>query len=554
MFMLLSVAVQAQRDYEKYAKTFLTEHCQYNPYSMRVVKETDDFVVLTSTKKPSFVILARDKYDDILPNPVLAYSTESAIYPDKDGVVDGDIFAYYTQVLHQLRKDSVTYNGYEGFTGEKRLKTVVFGQQKFDMLIIGERGMRVAGCVPTAATQMMYYHKWPEYTHGKYLFYRPDDNGYVFRINVEGMHLNWPTDCSIYNSTTRRLIAPDRFLAINGLLFEADFGLERTSANMQFCKRSFVTHYGYSRKMIFCNNQEEGKMLRALRSELDVDRPVMVGRWGHAFIIDGYDSDFFHFNLGWYGYHDGYYRIFPEIGRQSEHDSWEMILGIMPEHKEQFTEKTVTLTQPGTLSDYITAEDYDNLGSLKVIGPINGKDIRLLRDLSGGAKVDVPIEKRGVLSSLDLSAASIVASKDVYNEYWEFSDEHKKYTDCHEWSDCWQEEVIPHKAYVTRMFTIKNQIGLDMFCECDGLETIILPTNVTHIGWEAFGECTMLRSITIPPSVKYVKDNIFRRCKSLLEIHCDRNASFVKCDTTATDTTFTHPFKGLYPYTSVIPE
>ena len=517
------------------------------------MKKTDDLALYVNERKHAFVLLANEKYDDVLENPVLAYSTESSVQDEKN-TSDADMIGYYTRVLRQLKADSVVYKRPANYVGQRHLPTVIFGQQKFDMLIIGERGMRVAGCVPTSATQMMYYHKWPEYAHGRYLFYRPNDG--VLAINVEGMHLNWPADCSIYNNTNRRLIAPDRFLAINGMLFEANFGHERTSANMEFCKRSFVEHYGYSRKMVHSYDLEEDKMLNALRREIDAERPVMVGRWGHAFIIDGYDDDYLHFNLGWYGYRDGYYRIFPNFGRKAANDGWEMITGIMPEHKEKeaFTEKTVTLTQPGTLADHITEDDYDNLGKLKVIGAMNGKDIRLLRELSGGASIDVPVEKRGVLSSLDLSEATIMGAKEVYNEYWNFSDEHKSYMDCHEWNDCWQEEIIPHKAYITKLFTRKNEIGIRMFSGCDGLENIILPKNITHFGWSAFAGCTMLKSITIPSSVKYVKNNSFSQCKSLLEIHCDRKAQFIHCDTTATDTTVKHPFTGLYPYTDIIPE
>ena len=52
-----------------------------------------------------------------------------------------------------------------------------------------------------------------------------------------------------------------------------------------------------------------------LRTELDAGRPVMyagfaVSQNGHGWIIDGYDNeDYFHMNMGWYGYNDGWYLI-----------------------------------------------------------------------------------------------------------------------------------------------------------------------------------------------------------------------------------------------------
>ena len=39
-------------------------------------------------------------------------------------------------------------------------------------------------------------------------------------------------------------------------------------------------------------------------------QPVYVSGSGHSFVCDGIDSDgMFHFNLGWYGYADGYYPL-----------------------------------------------------------------------------------------------------------------------------------------------------------------------------------------------------------------------------------------------------
>ena len=52
-----------------------------------------------------------------------------------------------------------------------------------------------------------------------------------------------------------------------------------------------------------------------IRIELDNGRPVMYGASGtgspgHAFILDGYNSDdYFHINMGWYGWNDAWYAV-----------------------------------------------------------------------------------------------------------------------------------------------------------------------------------------------------------------------------------------------------
>lgn len=79
-----------------------------------------------------------------------------------------------------------------------------------------------------------------------------------------------------------------------------------------------------------------------LRTELDLGRPVMYSSTGpgsprHAFICDGYTNDnYFHMNLGWYGYNNGWYKIsaFSFINRYGSARTYnresKIIIGIEP--------------------------------------------------------------------------------------------------------------------------------------------------------------------------------------------------------------------------------
>ena len=46
-------------------------------------------------------------------------------------------------------------------------------------------------------------------------------------------------------------------------------------------------------------------------------------------------------------------------------------------------EKRVTLTQAGTLSSQIAAEEKLNITNLSITGPINGTDILFIREMAG---------------------------------------------------------------------------------------------------------------------------------------------------------------------------
>ena len=68
---------------------------------------------------------------------------------------------------------------------------------------------------------------------------------------------------------------------------------------------------------------------------------------------------------------------------------------------------TVTLLQAGTLPDQISDAEKYQITDLKVVGDINGTDLRLIRDMAGrDANGD---ETAGKLAILDLSGANIVA-------------------------------------------------------------------------------------------------------------------------------------------------
>ena len=76
----------------------------------------------------------------------------------------------------------------------------------------------------------------------------------------------------------------------------------------------------------------------------------------------------------------------------------------------------VTLTEAGTLPDEIASDQKYSITSLKVSGPINGTDVRYLREMAGavaykGEGTD------GKLVNLDLTGANIVEGGDYYYSF-----------------------------------------------------------------------------------------------------------------------------------------
>lgn len=74
------------------------------------------------------------------------------------------------------------------------------------------------------------------------------------------------------------------------------------------------------------------------------------------------------------------------------------------------SQTVVELTEAGTLQEKVP--DYSNVTSLVVSGPINGTDLRYIREMAGIKVSGGP--SQGKLSELDLSDARIVAGGDYY--------------------------------------------------------------------------------------------------------------------------------------------
>ena len=64
--------------------------------------------------------------------------------------------------------------------------------------------------------------------------------------------------------------------------------------------------------------------------------------------------------------------------------------------------KSVTLTEAGTLTKFISDDELNTLTELTVSGPINGSDIQIIRAMGG------------TLKTLDLRNANIVAGGNSY--------------------------------------------------------------------------------------------------------------------------------------------
>ena len=139
---------------------------------------------------------------------------------------------------------------------------------------------------------------------------------------------------------------------------------------------------------------------------------------------------------------------------------------------------TIELEKAGTLPDRIASSKKYKITNLKIIGEINGTDLRMIREMAGSNSNGNSTD--GKLSVLDLSEAKIVKGGDCYlNNGYDY--------------------------------TSNDVIGSRAFLGCSGLTSLTLPADITSIGDEAFQGCSGLTSIYVyAEKVPKIDSNAFK--------------------------------------------
>ena len=131
---------------------------------------------------------------------------------------------------------------------------------------------------------------------------------------------------------------------------------------------------------------------------------------------------------------------------------------------------TVNLTEAGTLASMIPQDKKNIIEELKVVGPIDERDIEVMKDLCG---------YNGMLTAIDLSDASIVdGAKTVAN-------------------------VLPQEAFQStyslgHVVLPKNLTAIGSYAFMDsGIEELVLPKTVTSIGRDVFYYARNLKALSV---------------------------------------------------------
>lgn len=168
------------------------------------------------------------------------------------------------------------------------------------------------GCAATAMAQIMKFHNWPEQGVGHYS-YEHQSFGTISSNFSEHVY-DWSNMIDRYNNGEYSNVQADAVALLMkdcGVSLNMNYG-PVSGASIYSYSPAFKNYFRYSSRTVNRSGCETAEFTKIITDELQEGRPIIycgTGEdGGHAFVVDGYDTNYFlHVNWGWGGYSDGYF-------------------------------------------------------------------------------------------------------------------------------------------------------------------------------------------------------------------------------------------------------
>lgn len=168
------------------------------------------------------------------------------------------------------------------------------------------------GCAATAMAQIMKFHNWPEQGVGHYS-YEHQSFGTISSNFSEHVY-DWTNMIDRYNNGEYSNVQADAVALLMkdcGVSLNMNYG-PVSGASIYSYYPAFKNYFRYTSRTVNRSGCETAEFTKIITDELQEGRPIIycgTGEdGGHAFVVDGYDTNYFlHVNWGWGGYSDGYF-------------------------------------------------------------------------------------------------------------------------------------------------------------------------------------------------------------------------------------------------------
>lgn len=197
-----------------------------------------------------------------------------------------------------------------------------------------------SGCVATAMTQIMYYHKWPLNGTGSNAY---SWNGKTLSADFSKSTYDWSSMTDFYDSESSDAskAAVAQLMYDMGIAVNMEYDSYASGAASVRIPKAMAGYFSYDKNIKFLQRgyYSAAEWNEIVYQELAASRPLYYSGftddnvYGHAFVCDGYRDGYFHINWGWGGISDGYFLLSalnPEVqgigGSSSGYNSSQVIV------------------------------------------------------------------------------------------------------------------------------------------------------------------------------------------------------------------------------------
>lgn len=244
----------------------------------------------------------------------------------------------------------------------------------------------VTGCVATCMAQLINYHDYPNNGSGSHSYNAGGNYGQL-TANFGNTTYDWTkmADTLLASTDSIEVMEVARLISHCGIAVEMMYSAGGSGAYSIDAANALVHYFNFSPDLSFKQkiNYADSIWDEMLITNLDSLWPLYYsgsGTGGHAFVCDGYQGDdFFHFNWGWGGSHDGYfYTSSLSPGGMNFSNYCAAIFGMKPATSISCS-GIDTLTAPvGNISDGSIGNNYSsNSNCMWLIEPQFGVSITL---------------------------------------------------------------------------------------------------------------------------------------------------------------------------------
>ena len=280
--------------------------------------------IFNRTDRPGFVLMAGD--DAVA--PVLGYSFEhpAGDLDEMPAHIRWYLDGLREQVLDLRAAGAESHTAWAGElkagTPIRELPTALWDQgepfnRECPVMSNGQRA--VTGCVQTAAAIVIKYNRWPDSFTSEVTVpgYTTTELGLqVGPRTLRNYDFDKMPDTYVQGQyTEEQANEVARLMADLGVMDKADYGPE-TGAHYSRLEWALGEYMRYSKQASYVTraSYSDDEWVALIKKEIDANRPLLYDgqgqQGGHAFILDGYDSEnYFRFNWGWGGSANGYFVV-----------------------------------------------------------------------------------------------------------------------------------------------------------------------------------------------------------------------------------------------------